>query len=184
MTDPSFTDFLNSIPALAKRTSKPKPITITQAAKLRYQQAHEQDFKANYKQAYDSGHYFKPVMADCRKANGLTQSIVKFLLWSGHRATRIASSGRIVKCPERQPSGTVLQTAKYIPGSTRKGTADISATVHGRSVMLEVKVGKDKPSPEQLREQELEQRAGGQYWFVHNFEEFLEFYDKFLITLH
>ena len=149
----------------------------------RYQQAHEQDFKARYPQAYYSGHYFLPKMPDCKKANGLTRAIVNYLLFLGYRATRINSTGRIIKAPERQASGISLQTAKFIPGTTRKGTADISATIKGRSVMIEVKVGKDRPSEYQLREQQLEQRAGGQYWFIHNFDEFIEYYDNFIITL-
>jgi hypothetical protein len=103
-------------------------------------------------------------MPDCSKANGLTQAIVKFILWNGYRATRVSSSGRIVN-------------GKYIPGATRKGAADISATIKGRSIMFEIKIGNDKPSPEQLREQELEIKAGGAYYFVKTFEEFLNIYD-------
>lgn len=169
-----------NIPPL-RQPRKPKaakPITTTQESVMRYQAAHEQDFKLNYPAAYAAGHYFKPKMPDCRTANGLTQAIVKFLLWSGARATRISSSGRIVKAPERQASGTVLQTAKYIPGQTRRGAADVSSTIKGRSVMWEVKAGNDQPSKEQLREQDLERKAGGEYFFVHNFEEFILFYDK------
>jgi len=149
----------------------------------RYQQAHEQDFALKYPQAYAGGHYFIPKMPDCRRANGLTMAIVKFLLYSGHRATRIQSAGRIIKAPQRQESGISLQTAKYIPGTTRKGTADISATVRGRSVMIEIKIGNDQPSEYQLREQQLETKAGGQYWFIHTFEEFLQQYDAFILTL-
>lgn len=148
----------------------------------RYQQAHEHDFKKKYPQAYAACEYFNPVMPDCRTANGLTQAIVKFLLWSGHRATRVASSGRIVKAPQRQASGVSLMTAKYIPGSTRKGTADISATIRGRSVMIEIKIGSDKPSEYQLREQVLERSAGGVYEFVATWEGFIQLYDNLLLT--
>jgi hypothetical protein len=137
------------------------PDPTTAESKVRYQQAHEQAFSPVAKAA---GHYFKPKMPDCRKANGLTQAIVKFLLWNNHRATRIMSSGRWVK-------------DKYIPGTTRKGAADISSTIKGRSVMWEVKVGKDAASEYQLREQEIERRAGGEYFFVRSFEEFLMNYD-------
>jgi hypothetical protein len=103
-------------------------------------------------------------MPECNKANGLTQAIVKFLLWHGHRATRVSSSGRMIK-------------GRYIPGTTRKGAADISATIKGRSVMFEIKIGADKPSEYQLREQELERKAGGQYYFIKTFEQFLNIYD-------
>jgi hypothetical protein len=151
--------------------------------KYRYQTAHERDFKLKYPQAYASGNYFLPTMPDVRKANGLTQAIVKFLMWNGHRATRINSAGRIIKQPQRQASGVSLMTAKYIPGATRKGAADISATIQGRSVMLEIKIGKDKPSEYQLREQALERAAGGVYEFIHSMEEFFLWYDGFMVTL-
>ena len=149
----------------------------------RYQQAHEQDFRLKYPQAYASGHYFKAKPPPAGKANGLTQMIVNFLMWSGHRATRIAASGRIIKEGKRQPSGISLQTNKWIPGPTRKGAADISATIHGRAVMIEIKVGRDRPSEYQLREQALERNAGGQYEFISTFEQFIEWYDSFLLTL-
>lgn len=43
--------------------------------------------------------------------------------------------------------------------------------------MFEVKVGQDKPSIEQLREQQLERKAGGIYEFIRDPEEFFLFYD-------
>lgn len=144
----------------------------------RYAAAHEAHFRTEYPSVYAGGHYFTPVMPDVRTANGLTNAIVKFLLWSGHRATRISSAGRVVKQPQRQASGVSLMTAKYIPGATRRGQADISATILGRSCQLEIKIGKDRPSEYQLREQALERKAGGCYEFVRTWEEFLILYDK------
>lgn len=158
--------FLDDIPPLRKqRKVKAKQVALPTWCKERYQQAHEADFKEKYPQAYASGNYFTPKMPDVNKSNGLTLAIVNFLLWSGHRATRVSSAGRVVK-------------GKYIPGATRKGAADISATVHGKSLMLEIKIGSDKPSEYQLREQSLERKAGGEYLFVKNFDEFLTIYDK------
>jgi len=133
--------------------------------KERFNSAHLKWFKVEYPSAFTSGFYVPPVYPQVAKSNGLTQFIVKFLTWSGHRATRVNVSGRMVK-------------GKYIPSSTRKGTADISATVRGKSVQIEVKVGKDKPRPEQLREQELERKAGGIYEFISTLEQFLELYDN------
>jgi len=155
------------LPALrSPRKHKPRePIPVW--VKQRYHQAHEQDFKTKYSQAYNNGMYFATKMPDTSKANGLTQAIIKFLLWSGHRATRVSSSGRMIK-------------GKYIPGATRRGAADISATIKGRSVMLEIKIGSDRPSQEQLREQELERKAGGCYEFVKSFEVFLGVYDQLI----
>ena len=67
---------------------------------------------------------------------------------------------------------------KFIPSATRKGTADISATIKGKSVMIEVKVGRDKPRIEQLAEQQRERQAGGIYEFVHTPEEFFMLFDS------
>ena len=137
--------------------------------KDRYQQAHEKWFKEEYPSAYKDGYYLPPKMPPVGTANGLTTCIMNFIKWEGYRATRINVSGRQIK-------------GKWIPSSTRRGTADISATLRGKSLMLEVKVGKDKPRPEQLQEQERERNAGGIYEFIHNPEEFLEIYDK-LVSL-
>jgi hypothetical protein len=67
---------------------------------------------------------------------------------------------------------------KFIPSATRKGTADISATVKGKSVMIEIKVGADRPRPEQLAEQQRERQAGGIYEFVSTPEQFFLLFDK------
>jgi len=156
-------EWLDFLPPLRQpRKVKAKPVAMPGWCKQRYIEAHQLSFSQAVK---DAGHTFKATMPDCNKANGLTQAIVKFLLWHGHRATRISSSGRVIK-------------GRYIPGTTRKGAADISATIKGKSVMFEVKIGADKPSPKQLREQELEIKAGGAYYFVKTFEEFLNIYDE------
>lgn len=43
--------------------------------------------------------------------------------------------------------------------------------------MFEIKAGPDVASEYQLREQELERKAGGVYEFIHNMDEFFLFYD-------
>jgi hypothetical protein len=151
--------------------------------KQRYQQAHQQFQQTAYPAAYKDFGTLVTQYPDVTTSNGLTRYILYFLKWSGWRATRVSSAGRIIKAPQKQPSGVSLITAKYIPGATRKGTADVSSTIQGRSVMWEVKTGRDKPSDRQLQEQELERRAGGEYFFVHTADEFLELYDRFILSL-
>lgn len=148
--------------------------------KQRYQSAHEQWFKIKYPNAYKDGYYLEPKMPKIDSANGLTTFICNFLSWMEHRATRINVMGRLVDGVEKQPSGAKIGVKKWLPSSTRKGTADISATIKGRSVMLEIKVGKDKPRPDQLAEQIRERKAGGIYEFISTPEEFFELYDKIL----
>jgi hypothetical protein len=133
--------------------------------KERYNAAHKAWFQEQYPNAWKDNLYSPPPMPTISKANGLTKYITNFLFWKGHRATRVNVQGRIVK-------------GKWISSTTRKGTADISATIKGRSVMIEIKVGSDRARPDQLLEQERERRAGGIYEFISKPEQFLELYDK------
>jgi hypothetical protein len=147
---------------------------------VRYCEAHIANFKANYPTAFKDGHYTPPVPPRVKGANGLTLAIVNFLNWSGHNATRINTMGRPVETFEKVAYGT-LRTKKYIPSQTRKGTADITATIRGRSVKIEVKAGNDKPSPDQLKEQIRELNAGGIYEFVSDMDQFFNFYDQWIL---
>lgn len=146
----------------------------------RYNSAHKHNFQRAYPQAWNDGHYSPPPYPKVKTANGLTKFICNFLMWNEHRATRISSAGRMIDAPERQPSGTVLTVKKYIPGPTRRGSADISATIKGRSVMMEIKIGKDRASQYQLDEQARERKAGGIFEFISTPEEFFALYDKLM----
>ena len=148
--------------------------------KDRYQIAHEEWFKIKYPNAYKDGFYLEPKPPKVNESNGLTTFICNYLSWRDHRATRINVSGRLVEGKEKQPSGITLGVKKWIKSSTRKGTADISATIKGRSVMIEIKVGKDKPREDQLLEQTRERKAGGVYEFIKTPDEFFALYDLIL----
>lgn len=124
-------------------------------------------------------HGYQPTdVPDTSTANGLTNFICKFIMHSGFRATRINVSGRLVDKQVTDESGNKFTEKKMIKSSTRKGSADVSSTIHGRSVMWEVKIGRDKPSADQLKEQSLERKAGGEYFFTHTAEEFFMQYDS------
>jgi hypothetical protein len=140
----------------------------------RYQQAHEAMFKIKYAAAYNGGFYCKPKMPKLATANGLTNFIVNFIDWTGGHANRISSAGRYI------PGTNKFDGGMFIPSTTKKGTADVSAIINGKAVMLEVKVGKDKPSEAQLNVQNQVRAAGGVYEFVSTPEEFFAFYDKLL----
>jgi len=136
-------------------------------SKQRYNAAHLHWQEHKYPEAFKSGFTHDPQMPVVTKANGLTNFICNYLNWMGHRATRINVSGRKVK-------------DKWIRSTTRKGTADISATIAGKSVMIEIKIGRDKPSPDQLAEKIKERNAGGIYEFISSPEEFFELYDSII----
>jgi len=120
-----------------------------------------------------------------KTANGLTKSIVDFLNFSSHQAERISTTGRYIDnsivVTDVLGRQRTIGSGKYIPSTSTKGSADISATIKGMSVKIEVKM-KDKQSEYQKKYQKNIEAAGGQYWLVHSFDEFIIYYDKFLIN--
>ena len=115
-----------------------------------------------------------------KTANGLTKCIIDFLRFSGHQAERINSTGRYLDnskvVSDVLGSKRRIGSGKWIRGSGQKGTADISATIWGKSVKIEVKM-RDRQSPDQFRYQQTVERAGGCYWLVRSFEDFMKFYN-------
>jgi hypothetical protein len=126
-----------------------------------------------------------------KTANGLTKCIVDFLNLSGHQAERIRSEGRMIDntrivtdvLGHRKTIGSV----KYIKASSQNGTADISATVQvfvmgrplGIACKWEVKM-RDKQSVAQAKYEQAVTTAGGKYFLVHNWQEFMEQYESVL----
>lgn len=116
-----------------------------------------------------------------KKANGLTQLIVNFLTWKGHHANRINTQGqaRVQKIPRfNLHTQTTQYTDKvtYTSSMTKRGTPDIASIVNGKAVMIEVKVGKDKLSEHQLKQQAEIELAGGYYFVARNMTSFYEWY--------
>ncbi len=68
----------------------------------------------------------------------------------------------------------------WTKGTSTAGSADISATIKGRSVKIEVKIGKDRQSEAQKRYQEMIERAGGIYIIAKDFDSFVEWYENFI----
>jgi hypothetical protein len=63
-----------------------------------------------------------------------------------------------------------------------KGSADISATIKGRSVKIEIKYGKDRQSIEQKKYQEMIEHSGGFYLIVRTFDDLFNWYNEFIKT--
>jgi hypothetical protein len=115
-----------------------------------------------------------------RTANGLTQCVIDYIRLHGGQAERINSTGRYI---DRSQTYTdvigrtrTIGSGQWIPTSGVKGTADVSATIRGRSVKIEIKM-KDKQSEDQKRYQEAVEAAGGVYLIVRSFAEFKTWYD-------
>ena len=114
-----------------------------------------------------------------KTANGLTKAIVKWINLNGYQAERISTSGRWVDnskvVTDVLGNQKKIGSGKYIKGSGTKGSADISATIKGRSIKIEVKM-KDKQSEAQIEYQKAIERAGGIYFIAKDFTSFYHFY--------
>ena len=101
-------------------------------------------------------------------ANALTWQIIRFIQRHGGQAERVAVMG-----VPREAGGRTIWTHTNMT----VGTADISATIQGRSVKIEVKIGTDRQSEAQKRYQNDIEQAGGIYYIARTFEEFLKWYN-------
>lgn len=120
-----------------------------------------------------------------KTANGLTKAICNFLKWKGHYSNRINTQGqaRIQKIPKYSlSSGKIeyMEKGWHSKSMTRKGTADIDAIINGRPVKIEVKIGKDMLSKEQVAEMHRVEAAGGIYYVATNMEDFYEWYNRII----
>lgn len=117
-------------------------------------------------------------------ANNLTRCVIDFLQLSGHQAERINTMGRPID--KREQVTDVIGKTKTIGSMTwgkstaTKGSADISATIQGRSVKIEIKYGKDRQSEDQKKYQAAIEASGGQYWIAKTFDDFYEKYLTFI----
>ena len=111
--------------------------------------------------------YIAPQKYTDATANGLTRMILDFIKFSGGMAERVNSMGIYdVKLQRFRPSGS------------RKGTSDIKALFNGKSLSIEVKIGRDRLSDNQRRYAEDVTKAGGLYFVATNFAEFHQWFEN------
>jgi len=173
---PTFKNQFISSHANRYKGSKTKRYTKSSAVKylesLAYQAARKQ---------YPSVPYIAPRKYRDGTANSLTKCIIDFLRLSGHQAERISNTGRFLDnrksfinaLGQDRPIGS----CKWIPGTGTNGTADISATIYGRSVKIQVKIENDQQSKDQKTYQRSVEDAGGLYMMATSFEQFFEWYN-------
>ena len=117
-----------------------------------------------------------------KTANGLTKCIVDWINLNGYQAERISTTGRYID-NSKVVTDILGRTkkiggGKYIKGSGTKGSADISATIKGKSIKIEVKIGADRQSEYQKEYQQKIEQAGGVYFIAKDFDSFIDFYNK------
>jgi hypothetical protein len=124
----------------------------------------------------------RPVYSD-KTANGLTKMVIDWITLNGGQAERISNMGRYIDSSKVVTNvlgqRIKIGSGKFIPGAGTNGTADISAIIKGKSVKIEVKM-KDKQSEAQKKYQESVERAGGIYYIVRSFDDFMEKYISLL----
>lgn len=119
-------------------------------------------------------------------ANELTKTIIRFIQLNGYQAERINTMGRFVgpkKYTDFDGRERTIGKGKYIPTTGTKGSADISATIAGRSVKIEVKYGKDRQSDAQKQYQASIEQAGGTYIIARDVDGFIDWFDKFIAEM-
>lgn len=115
-------------------------------------------------------------------ANGLTKCIIAYIQYKGGQAERINTTG--IPVDTRQQATDILGRTRTIgsvewrPSGSTVGSADISATIGGRSVKIEVKIGRDRQSQAQRQYQAAVEQAGGIYYIARNFTDFWKWYQR------
>ena len=116
-----------------------------------------------------------------KTANGLTKMIIDWINYNGGQAERINTTGRLIKAKTYKDVMGITKTIgqdKWIKGTGTLGSADISATIQGKSVKIEVKIGRDKQSDVQKQYQEAIEKAGGIYYIAKDFDSFYNWYNN------
>ena len=131
----------------------------------------------SYRYPSAPGHIIPLTAYTDKTANGLTKCICDFLNFDGFQAERINTMG---VAREKRTTGGKLIGVTWTKGTTTKGSADISATIRGCSVKIEVKIGKDRQSEAQKKYQDDIERAGGVYLIARDFDSFVEWFDKYV----
>ena len=96
-------------------------------------------------------------------ASDLTRCILVWLKLNGHFGGRVNTMGTYSQ-----------KLGKYIRSGSRKGMADITAVINGKHVSIEIKTGRDKIRPDQLKVKSEVEAAGGVYIVASSYDNFLE----------
>lgn len=161
-----------------KRPSRKAKYQLTEEHRTRYITAYRDWQVRRFPNWAADGHTLDPLFPDTATANGLTTFIVNYINWTGGNASRIHVQGQQII----EKHGSQVVSHGYRKTNTAKGRADVGATVNGRSWQVEIKIGRDKPSPKQLEQQERERSAGGVYEFVGSVQEFFSIYDSLTVS--
>ena len=133
------------------------------------------------KQKYPNVPYLIKHQYSDKTANDLTRAIIDFVRLRGGQAERINTMGRPIDRRKVYQDALGLTrtigSIEWVKGTGTNGSADIAATIAGRSVKIEVKIGKDRQSEHQKKYQQDVERAGGIYYIAKDFTSFVKWYN-------
>lgn len=155
--------FHEEIARMGKRKKKTKPPYVRSEAVIALE---EMNHEARLKEYPNTPNLAYQRFKD-DSANALTKCIVKYIELLGGFASRISSTGQYRNDLQR-----------WIPSQTKKGVPDISGLLHGASLSIEVKIGRDVMSADQLKVKENIERAGGRYYIAKDFAGAKEWIDN------
>jgi hypothetical protein len=120
-------------------------------------------------------------------ANDLTRLVIDFLTLNNCQAERITSQGQY-RDNTKQVTDVIgrvrtIGSGTWTKGTSTAGTADISATIKGRSVKIEIKWAKDVQSSAQKQYQNAIEKSMGIYIIVKTFDDFVLWFDNYLLDL-
>lgn len=154
--------------------------------KKRFEQLYLKNKLENYPSFIGRENCMPPANTKESGANDLTRLVIDFIIFNDGQAERISSMGRyidgtkqVTDCIGRKRT---IGTGKYVKSTTTNGTADISATIKGRSVKIEIKWKKDTQSDNQKKYEESINKAGGIYIIIKTFDDFIDWFDNFNST--
>lgn len=101
-----------------------------------------------------------------QKANDLTKAIVKYIELRGGFSSRINNTGSY------RP-----ELGRFIKSTSKRGLADVMGTYKCKSLNIEVKIGKDRMSEDQIKVQGAVERSGGLYFIARDFTTFKTWFD-------
>jgi hypothetical protein len=119
-------------------------------------------------------------------SNGLTKCVIDFIKVKGFHAERINSTGSM-----RDNTKTItdvlgrkrtIGSVTWIKSTTQNGTADISATIKGKSIKIEIKCAasgdKYQSEGQKIYQKQIE-ASGGVYLIVREFSDFYNWFNTF-----
>jgi len=108
---------------------------------------------------------------------GLTKAVVKWLELHNAQVERVENKGGIIpgKVVGVGFYGVKRTANKRIYSPNKNGTADVHSVINGRAVKWEIKCKytKDRVRPKQLEYAESVRKAGGLYFIVTDFDNFI-----------